>query len=95
LPPLVRRAQALARQTGFALTAEIGEQLASSTRELFAADPRVEVGTGDALRVMPGRGPSDLLFADSGVRDAATRFAAAGRRHQARVLQRRAPAGLD
>jgi predicted O-methyltransferase YrrM len=32
---------------------------------------RVEVVTGDALRVMPGRGPFDLLFADSGVRDRA------------------------
>jgi hypothetical protein len=29
------------------------------------------VATGDALRVMPGRGPFDLLFADSGVRDRA------------------------
>jgi predicted O-methyltransferase YrrM len=113
LPSLVIRAQALARQAGFALTreepasgridelgtgagigagwiasampadcalitAEIDEQLASAVRGLFAADPRVEVVTGDALRVMPGRGPFDLLFADSGV----------GSRHQARVLQR-------
>ncbi|MGH3269430.1 MAG: O-methyltransferase, partial [Trebonia sp.] len=53
------------------ITAEIDEQLASAARELFAADPRVEVVTGDALRVMPGRGPFDLLFADSGVRDRA------------------------
>jgi predicted O-methyltransferase YrrM len=53
------------------ITAEIDEQLASAVRGLFAADPRVEVVTGDALRVMPGRGPFDLLFADSGVRDRA------------------------
>jgi predicted O-methyltransferase YrrM len=53
------------------ITAEIDEQLASAVRGLFAADPRVEVLTGDALRVMPGRGPFDLLFADSGVRDRA------------------------
>ena len=53
------------------VTAEIDEQLASAARGLFAADPRVEVVTGDALRLMPGRGPFDLLFADSGVRDRA------------------------
>jgi predicted O-methyltransferase YrrM len=53
------------------ITAEIDEQLASAVRGLFSADPRVEVVTGDALRVMPGRGPFDLLFADSGVRDRA------------------------
>lgn len=53
------------------ITAEIDEQLAGAVRELFAADPRVEVVTGDALRVMPGAAPFDLLFADSGVRDRA------------------------
>lgn len=53
------------------ITAEIDEQLASAVRGLFAADPRVEAVTGDALRVTPGRGPFDLLFADSGVRDRA------------------------
>ena len=53
------------------ITAEIDERLASAVRGLFAADPRVEVITGDALRIMPGRGPFDLLFADSGVRDRA------------------------
>jgi predicted O-methyltransferase YrrM len=53
------------------ITAEIDEQLASAVRELFATDPRVEVITGDALRLMPGRAPFDLLFADSGVRDQA------------------------
>lgn len=80
LPSLVIRAQALARQAGFALTREEAGPgrpsaclpgVASAVRELFAADPRIEVVTGDALRVMPGRGPFDLLFADSGVRDRA------------------------
>jgi predicted O-methyltransferase YrrM len=53
------------------VTAEIDESLASAARELLAADPRVEVITGDAFRVIPSRGPFDLLFADSGVRDPA------------------------
>lgn len=57
------------------ITAEIDEPLARAARELLAADPRIEVITGDALAVMPGRGPFDLLFADSGVRDHAS-FAA-------------------
>jgi predicted O-methyltransferase YrrM len=51
------------------ITAEIDERLASMARELVAADPRIEVMTGDAISVMSGRGPFDLLFADSGVRD--------------------------
>jgi predicted O-methyltransferase YrrM len=50
------------------VTVEIDEPLASAARELLAADARIEVITGDALRVIPGRGPFDLLFADSGVR---------------------------
>lgn len=54
------------------VTAELDERLASTARELLAADPRVEVITGDALRAMHGRGPFDLLFADSGVRDETT-----------------------
>lgn len=53
------------------ITVEIDEPLARAARELLAADPRIEVITGDALRVMPDRGPFDLLFADSGVRDPA------------------------
>jgi predicted O-methyltransferase YrrM len=53
------------------VTAEIGEPLARSARELLAADPRIEVITGDALGVIPAAGPFDLLFADSGVRDRA------------------------
>jgi predicted O-methyltransferase YrrM len=57
------------------ITVEIDEPLARAARELLAADPRIEVVTGDALRVIPSRGPYDLLFADSGVRDHAS-FAA-------------------
>jgi predicted O-methyltransferase YrrM len=53
------------------ITADIDERLAGLARELMAADPRVEVVTGDAVAVMSGRGPFDLLFADSGVRDEA------------------------
>jgi len=51
------------------ITAEIDERLASVARGLLADDPRIEVITGDALHALPGRGPFDLLFADSGVRD--------------------------
>jgi predicted O-methyltransferase YrrM len=53
------------------ITVELDESLARAARDLFAADPRIEVVTGDALRVIPGQGPFDLLFADSGVRDSA------------------------
>jgi len=60
------------------ITAETDERLASAARELLAGDPRIEVITGDALRVIPGRGPFDLLFADCGVRDRAGFAALAG-----------------
>lgn len=53
------------------VTAEIDERLASVARGLLADDRRIEVITGDALRVLPSRGPFDLLFADSGIRDSA------------------------
>ena len=53
------------------ITVEIDEPLARAARELLTADSRVEVITGDALRVISSRGPFDLLFADSGVRDPA------------------------
>ena len=65
-----------AMPSGCKLTpAEIDEQLASAARELFAGDRRIEVIHDDALLVMSSRGPFDLLFADSGVRDG-TAFAA-------------------
>jgi predicted O-methyltransferase YrrM len=53
------------------ITAEIDESLASAVRHVLGADRRIEVITADALRVMSGRGPFDLLFADCGVRDRA------------------------
>jgi predicted O-methyltransferase YrrM len=48
------------------ITVEIDEHRAAAARQLFAADPRVEVITGDARAVMSGRGPFDLLFSDGG-----------------------------
>jgi predicted O-methyltransferase YrrM len=53
------------------ITVELDESLARTARDLLAADSRIEVVTGDALRVIPGHRPFDLLFADSGVRDSA------------------------
>jgi predicted O-methyltransferase YrrM len=53
------------------ITVELDESLAAAARALLAADSRIEVITGDDFRVIPGRGPFDLLFADSGVRDPA------------------------
>lgn len=50
------------------VTAEIDEELAQAAQELLAGDVRIEVFPVDALRLMPERGPFDLLFADSGVR---------------------------
>jgi predicted O-methyltransferase YrrM len=53
------------------VTAEIDEELARAAQELLAGDMRIEVLQGDALSFVPGRGPFDLLFADSGVRSQA------------------------
>jgi predicted O-methyltransferase YrrM len=53
------------------ISAETDERLAAAARGLLAQDPRVQVVTGDAIRVMSGRGPFDLLFADCGVRSEA------------------------
>jgi predicted O-methyltransferase YrrM len=50
------------------VTAEIDPVRAAAAAGLLAADPRVEVVTGDALAAVSGRGPFDLIFADSGVR---------------------------
>jgi len=50
------------------VTVEIDEALAVAARELLAGDGRIEVINGDALALVPERGPFDLLFADSGVR---------------------------
>lgn len=51
------------------VTAEIDEGRAAAARELLAGDPRITVVAGDAFTVMTERGPFDLLFADSGVRN--------------------------
>lgn len=53
------------------VTVELDDRLASAARQLLADDPRVEVITGDAAEILPDRAPFDLMFADSGVRDAA------------------------
>jgi predicted O-methyltransferase YrrM len=50
------------------VTVEIDAALAGAAREVLAADGRIEVINGDAVALVPGRGPFDLLFADSGVR---------------------------
>jgi predicted O-methyltransferase YrrM len=60
------------------VTAEIDEELARAAQELLAGDMRIEVLQGDALSFVPGRGPFDLLFADSGVRSQADFAALAG-----------------
>ena len=52
------------------VTVEVDERLAAAARQLFAADDRVEVITGDASE-LAARGPFALLFADCGVRDQA------------------------
>lgn len=51
------------------ISVERDERLAVEARRLFAGDPRIEVITGDALEAMSSRGPFDLVFADSGIRD--------------------------
>src|SRR5579875_216625 len=51
-------------------TVEIDEQRAAWARELLAGEPRAEVITGDGITAIAHRGPFDLIFADSGVRDA-------------------------
>lgn len=50
-------------------TAEIDEPRAAAARQLFAADPRVQVITGDARAALAGLGPFDLLFCDGGGQD--------------------------
>lgn len=65
------------------ITVERDERLAAATRALMTGDPGgpaqaggplgpgVHVITGDALSILSGEGPFDLLFADCGVRDQA------------------------
>ncbi len=54
------------------VTAEIDPVRADAAAGLLAADPRVRVVTGDWASVLPPLAPYDLIFADSGVRDAGT-----------------------
>ena len=53
------------------VTAELEVCLAAAAARLLAADSRVRVLAGDGSIVLPPHGPFDLIFADSGVRDAA------------------------
>jgi len=58
--------------SGRLITVEIDEGQAMVVRQLFAADQRVEVITGEAATEVAGRGPFDLIFADCGIRDDAS-----------------------
>jgi predicted O-methyltransferase YrrM len=53
------------------VTAELQPRLAEAAARLLAACRRVRVLTGDANDLLPQHGPFDLIFADSGIRDAA------------------------
>ena len=53
------------------VTAELDRHLADVATRLLAAQPGVSVLAGDANDVLPRYGPFDLIFADSGIRDAA------------------------
>jgi predicted O-methyltransferase YrrM len=57
------------------VTAALDPRLAGVAGRLLAADSRIRVLAGDASAVLPPHAPFDLIFADSGVRDAAA-FAA-------------------
>ncbi len=57
------------------VTAELDPHLAGVAARLLAGCPRARVLAGDAGELLPPHGPFDLIFADSGVRDAAA-FAA-------------------
>ena len=52
------------------VTAELDARLAEAAAQLLAACPNVRVLAGDASALLPPYGPFDLIFADSGVRDA-------------------------
>jgi predicted O-methyltransferase YrrM len=56
------------------VTAEVDAALAAAAAGLLAADRRVRVLTGDAGVVLAPHAPFDVIFADSGVRNA-TAFA--------------------
>jgi predicted O-methyltransferase YrrM len=54
------------------VTAEIDPVRAAAAATVLKGDPRVRVLTGDWTELLPPLGPYDLIFCDSGVRDAAT-----------------------
>ena len=60
------------------VTAELDPDRAAAAARVLAGDPRVTVLTGDATSLIAARGPYDLIFADSGVRDADAFGALAG-----------------
>jgi len=60
------------------LTAELDAGLAATAARLLAGDSRVRVLAGDASALLPPYAPFDLIFADSGVRDAAAFGAVTG-----------------
>jgi len=54
------------------VTAEIDPVRAAAAAEVLGSDDRVRVLTGDWSSLLPPLSPYDLIFCDSGVRDAAT-----------------------
>jgi predicted O-methyltransferase YrrM len=54
------------------LTAEIDPVRAAAAAGVLSGDARVRVLTGDSMAELGPQGPFDLVFADCGVRDAAT-----------------------
>jgi predicted O-methyltransferase YrrM len=52
------------------VTAELDPDRAAAAARVLAGDARVTVLAGDAASLIADRGPYDLIFADSGVRDA-------------------------
>ena len=53
------------------VTAEVDAGRAAVAAGVLAADPRVQVLTGDAMTVLTPLAPFDLIFSDGGMRDAA------------------------
>jgi predicted O-methyltransferase YrrM len=60
------------------VTAELDPDRAAAAARVLAGDARVTVLAGDAASLIADRGPYDLVFADSGVRDADAFAALAG-----------------
>ncbi|HKD88605.1 MAG TPA: class I SAM-dependent methyltransferase [Streptosporangiaceae bacterium] len=54
------------------VTAEIDPVRAAAAAEVLGSDGRVRVLSGDWAALLPPLGPYDLIFCDSGVRDAVT-----------------------